>query len=122
MGLTDANGNAYGQIDSIKYVTQHSAMGFLGWKSTDSRWNMIRVNFYAPTDLTNPLTPPTSSSSPQINTYPNIVEVTVNNYQLAPWMPLYRSSAALNFVARSADRMESQPSSGAPKYGTGTGY
>jgi Flp pilus assembly protein TadG len=121
-GLTDSHGNAYGQIDSIKYVTQHSAMGFLGWGSSAPGWNLIQVNFYAPTNLTTPLTPPTSSSSPQINQYPNIVEVTVSNFQLAPWMPIYRSHGALNFSAQSADRMESAPSSGPPNYGTGTGY
>lgn len=122
VGLTDTAGHPYGQIDSIKYVVQHGANAFLGSKPTDPGWNLIRVRFYSPSDLTNALAPPTKQSDPPINVGGNLVEVSVEGYRLMPLMPLLRSAAALQFTARSADRMEATPIAGPPAYSTGGGY
>jgi Flp pilus assembly protein TadG len=120
--LKDGGGNTYGQVDSIKAVVQQNSMGFLGSKPSDAGWNLIQVNFYDPTkDLNTPLTQ-TKPGDPAINVGNNIVEVSVVNFQLAPFLPLLRSAAALNFVARSSDRMEATPAAGPPKYSTSGGF
>src|ERR1035441_6616585 len=46
--LTDSNGNAYGLIDSVKWVVQQRAMGFLGSTPTDPGYATIQVRFYDP--------------------------------------------------------------------------
>jgi Flp pilus assembly protein TadG len=112
--ITSQTQNGLGQSDSIRTVTQQAAMGFLGWSSSAAGWNLIQVNFYAPGDLSTPLAAPTTSNPTPINQYPNIVEVVVANYQFTPFMPIYKSKAAINFVARSADRMEAAPNGVVP--------
>ena len=121
-GVTDADGNAYGHLDSIKHVVQHSAMGVLGSSTTDSGWGMIQVRFYSPNDLANSLAPPDDAGDPAINVGGNIVEVSVERFRLAPLLPLLRDATPLTFTARSADRMEATPGGGPPKYSTGLGY
>jgi hypothetical protein len=44
--LTDSNGNAFGMIDSVKWVVRQKSMGFLGSRTTDPGWSMIQVQFY----------------------------------------------------------------------------
>src|SRR5271169_778686 len=41
--LKDANGKAYGIIDSVKWVVQQRAMGFLGSTPTDPGYSNIQV-------------------------------------------------------------------------------
>ena len=114
---TDKNNNALGQVDSIKTIVQQNAIGLLGSSNTDPGWSKIGVNFYAPSDLSTPLTAPTSSSSTKINVYPNIVEVTVTGYRLPSLTaPLFHDATALSLSADSADRMESAPPTGSPNY------
>ena len=122
--LTDAGGHAYGMIDSVKWVVQKRAMGFLGRTATDPGYALIQVRFYNPTtSLTNALTVP-SNCAGNTGTPPNwagnLVEVSVENYQAIPLGPLMRSATPLNFTARSSDRMEGNPSAGVPLTFNGT--
>ena len=115
--LTDSSGNAYGMIDSVKWVVQNKAMGFLGSTATDPGYASIQVRFYDPnTSLTTALALPPDCTvhrtSP--NAGGNLVEVSVENYQAKALAPLLRSAAPLNFTARSADRMEGNPAAGVP--------
>lgn len=117
--LKDANGNAYGMIDSVKAIVQGRAMGFLGSKTTDPGWNSIQVRFYNTSgNMTTALGLPADCSvktpGPNASVTPNLVEVSVENYQASLLGPLLRSPTPLNLTARSTDRMESIPRTGAP--------
>ena len=115
--LKDVNGKSYGVIDSVKWVVQNKAMGFLGSTTTDPGWSTIQVRYYDPTSsLTTALPLPANcaSNTAAPNWSGNLVEVSVENYQANVLAPVMKSSAALNFVARSSDRMEGNPSSGVP--------
>lgn len=116
--LKDSSGNAYGMIDSVKWVVQSKAMGFLGSKPTDPGYAAIQVRFYDPSaSLTTALPLPancTDKTTAAPNWGGNLVEVSVENYQAKALVPILRSAAPLNFVARSADRMEGNPMSGVP--------
>jgi len=122
--LTDANDNAYGMINSVKWVVQKRAMGLLGSKATDPGYASIQVRFYNPnTSLTTSLTVPTncaSNTGQPPNWNGNLVEVSVENYAAVPLAPLLRSASPLNFTARSSDRMEGNPVSGVPLTFNGT--
>jgi Flp pilus assembly protein TadG len=122
--LTDANGNAYGVIDSIKYVVQRRANGLLGSAATDTGYSLIQVRYYNPNNsLTAALTVPTScatNTGQPPNWGGNLVEVSVENFQATPLAPLFRSSSPLNFTARSSDRMEGNPPTGVPLTFNGT--
>ena len=123
LSLTNSQGQAYGMVDSVKTVVQQRAVGFLGSKTTDPGYSLIQVRFYNPSSsLTTALAYPTSSSSPQINVGGNLVEVSVENYQQRSFGPILRPFSALNFTARSSDRMEGNPPTGVPNLLTGTGY
>ncbi len=121
--LTDANGKAYGMVDSVKWVVQQSAMGFLGSSPADPAYASIQVRFYDPnSSLTTALPLPANCSSTTAapNSGGNLVEVSVENYQYRSLAPLLRSAAPLNFVARSSDRMEGNPAAGVPRTFNGT--
>jgi len=121
--LNDANGNAFGMIDSVKWVVQRSAMGFLGSRSTDPGWSLIQVRFYDPnTSLTSALPLPANCASNVAapNTGGNLVEVSVENFTASPLAPVLKSADPMVFVARSSDRMEGNPSSGVPHTFNGT--
>ena len=121
--LTDSNGKAYGLLDSVKWVVQRRAMGFLGSKSTDPGYALIQVRFFDPTaSLTNALPIPANcaSSTAAPNWSGNLVEVSVENYQAQAMAPLLRSVTPLTFVVRSADRMEGNPMTGVPRTFNGT--
>jgi Flp pilus assembly protein TadG len=121
--LTDANGKVYGATDSIKWVVQQRAMGFLGSKSTDAGYALIQVRYYNPTaSLTSALPVPLncSSTTASPNVSGNLVEVSVENYLASPMAPLMRSITPLSFTARSSDRMEGNPMSGVPLVFNGT--
>ena len=116
--LKDANGKSYGMIESVKWVVQQRAMGFLGSTPNDPGYASIQVRFYDPnSSLTTALPLPANcadrTASP--NSGGNLVEVSVENYQYRSLAPLLRSAAPLNFVARSADRMEGNPAAGVPR-------
>jgi Flp pilus assembly protein TadG len=117
--LKDANGNSYGMVDSVKAVVQSSAMGFLGNTPSGTGWASIQVRFYAATgNMTTPIALPANCSvktpGPNASITPNLVEVSVENYQAGVFAPLMRSATPLNLTARSIDRMESIPRTGAP--------
>jgi len=122
--LKDGNGKAYGLVDSVKWTVQQRAMGFLGSTATDSGYSQITVRFYDPnSSLTTPLAVPTSCAT-NTGTPPNwggnLVEVSVENYQAVPLVPLLRDATPLNFIARSSDRMEGNPPTGVPLTFNGT--
>jgi hypothetical protein len=120
---TDANGKAYGLIDSVKYVVQSRSMGFLGSKPTDPGYANIQIRFYDPTQsLTTQLTVPTNCSYTGLppNWAGNIVEVSVENYQANVLGAILKSATPFNLTARSSDRMEGNPSAGVPQPFNGT--
>jgi Flp pilus assembly protein TadG len=123
VALKDANGNNYGMIDSVKWVVQSKAMGFLGSTATDPNYALIQVRFYDPTSsLTTalPLQANCASATAAPNWGGNLVEVSVENYQSNSLAPVLRSANPLNFVVRSSDRMEGNPMTGVPRTFNGT--
>ncbi len=122
--LTDSGGKAYGVIDSVKWVVQQRAMGFLGSKPTDPGYSLIQVRYYDPnSSLTTALAMPTNCST-NVGTPPNwalnLVEVSVEGYRAMPLAPIYRSQSPLLFTARSSDRVEGNPTTGVPLVFNGT--
>jgi hypothetical protein len=110
--LTDAGGNSYGVIESVRYIVQQRAVGFLGSKTTDPGYNFIHVRFYNPSSSFT--TPDTSSTANQGG---NIVEVSVEGFRgtnLVAFMPAFYS---ISPDARSADRIEGTPIGGLPPLG-----
>jgi hypothetical protein len=123
MALTDSNGKAYGMIDSVKYVVQQRAIGFLGSTPAAPEYSLIQVRFYDPnSSLTTALPLPANCASAVAapNAGGNLVEVSVENYQARSLAALLRSAGPLNFVARSSDRMEGNPAAGVPRTFNGT--
>jgi Flp pilus assembly protein TadG len=122
--LTDTNGNAYGVIDSIKWVVQERAEGLLGHKTTDPGYSLIQVRYYNPdSSLTTALTLPTdcaTNTGQPPNWSGNLVEVSVENFSASPLAPLLRSASPLMFTARSSDRVEGNPPTGVPLTFNGT--
>jgi len=117
--LKDAGGNAYGMIDSVKAVVQENAMGFLGHSSSDPGWNAIQVRFYSATNnLTTALALPANCSvktpGPNASVQPNLVEVSIENYQAKLLAPFLKDVNPFNLTARSTDRMETISRTGAP--------
>jgi hypothetical protein len=112
LSLTDSGGNAYGVIESVKYIVQQRAMGFLGGKPTDPDYQYIHVRYYNPSSsLTNPDTSATQNQGG------NVVEVSVEGLpgkNLIPFMPVFFS---INLAARSSDRVEGTPIGGLPTAG-----
>jgi hypothetical protein len=110
--LKDSGGKNYGVIESVKYIVQQRALGFLGSKPTDSGYNYIHVRFYNPaSSLT---TPDTSATQNQGG---NLVEVSVEGFagtNLVPYMPTF---FPISPDARSADRIEGTPIGGLPAAG-----
>ena len=111
--LQDTGGNNYGVIESVKYIVQQRAMGFLGSKPTDPGYQYIHVNYYNPySSLTSP---DTSSTQNQAG---NLVEVAVEGVpgkNLIPFMPVF---FPINLAARSSDRVEGTPIGGLPAAGS----
>jgi Flp pilus assembly protein TadG len=122
--LKDSGNKAYGLLDSVKWVVQSRALGFLGSKATDTGYSLIQVRFYDPNaSLTAALPLPTGCSDTTTaapNWTGNLVEVSVENYQSNSLGPILRSATPLNFVVRSADRMEGNPIAGVPHTFNGT--
>jgi Flp pilus assembly protein TadG len=121
--LKDANNKSYGMIDSVKWVVQSRAMGFLGSKTTDPGWASIQVRFYDPnSSLTTALGVPANCADTTAapNWSGNLVEVSIESYQAKALAPLLRSASPLVFTARSSDRMEGNPATGVPLAFNGT--
>ncbi|MGE5571181.1 MAG: TadE/TadG family type IV pilus assembly protein [Rhodospirillales bacterium] len=95
-----------GHRDSIKSVVVSNALGLLNGKE-----DLIHIEWYSQSDLATPLKP---GGSTPINSGDNIIEVSVEGFPHLPLLPLYRSGGPLFFTARSSDRMEATPPSGAP--------
>ena len=100
---------SYGVIDSVKYIVQQRASGFLGSKTTDTGYSFIHVRFYNPSSsFTNPDTSATRNQGG------NIVEVSVEGFigtNLVAFMPAF---FPVSPDARSADRIEGTPIGGLP--------
>jgi Flp pilus assembly protein TadG len=92
--VTGQTSAGQGQIASIESVVQTQAMGLLS-----SQMGTLSVQFYNPTTLA-----PTTS-----NLGGNLVEVSIQNYQLAPLAPLLYSSSAIPLTVRATDILEPSP-------------
>jgi hypothetical protein len=112
LALKDTSGSNYGVIESIKYIVQKRAMGFLGGQPTDPGYAYIHVNYYNPaSSLTNPDTSATQNQGG------NVVEVSIEGVpgkNLIPFMPAF---FPINLAARSSDRVEGNPINGLPPAG-----
>ena len=118
-GLKDSSGHASGMIDSVKWVVQQRALGFLGSRQTasDPGYALIHVRFYTPSGSFSEAPPPTGctdTTTAAPNWGGNLVEVSVENYQHNSLVPLWHSASPLNFVVRSSDKMEGNPLTGVP--------
>jgi Flp pilus assembly protein TadG len=112
LSLKDNSGAAYGVVESIKYVVQQKAMGFLGGTPSDPGYQYIHVNYYNPSSS---LTSPDTSSTQ--NQGGNVVEVSVEGIpgrNLVPFMPAF---FPISLAARSSDRVEGNPIGGLPAVG-----
>ena len=119
----DSSNKDYGMIDSVKWVVQNRAMGFLGTTATDPGYALIQVRFYDPNaSLTSalPLPADCASATAAPNWGGNLVEVSVEGYQAKVLAPVLKSANPLVFVVRSADRMEGNPMTGVPHTFNGT--
>jgi Flp pilus assembly protein TadG len=117
----------YGVSDSIKIQVQGRAMGFLGKELNDlgkdkANQGDVVVRYYcaavsttctaSQVNLATALSNPTDCSdktTPLPNQGGNLVEVSVEGFQAHPLMPILRDTAPFTFIARSSDRMESNP-------------
>ncbi len=88
-----------GQDASIQTVVKRNAMGFLSNCN-----NCIKIRYYKPDSLVE-----TTENIPG-----NLVEVSVEGYQLSWMAPLMRSAGKISIVARAADRMEGLPGGQSP--------
>ena len=123
VAMKDSSNNAYGMIDSVKWVVQSKAMGFLGSQPTDPGYAQIYVRFYDPNASMTaalPLPANCASATPAPNWGGNLVEVSVEGYQAKVLAPVLKSANPLVFVVRSADRMEGNPMTGVPHTFNGT--
>ncbi|WP_321472667.1 TadE/TadG family type IV pilus assembly protein [uncultured Paludibaculum sp.] len=91
------------QDASIKEIVRRSSVGMLNAEDVNNR---VFVRYYKPDTLAL-----TASNLPG-----NIVEVSIEGYQLNWIAPLWRSAIPMTVLARSSDRMEGLPggSSGPP--------
>jgi hypothetical protein len=85
---------------SIKQIVKSASAGFLFSPAHDS---MIKVRFYAPSNLTTELIG-INSNSPG-----NIVEIAVEGYSWSWVAPLWRNSSPFVINVYAADRMEGLP-------------
>jgi len=99
-GVTGQTSGGLGQGASIAAVVQNQAMGLLS-----SQPGTISVRYYDPASLTE-----TNS-----NADGNVLEVSVENYQLTPLAPLLRSSTPAAITVRAADIVEPPPGGAAPQ-------
>ena len=99
---TTFNGQTFSnQTDAIKAAAQSVSLGFL----TGTNANYLQVVFYAPTDLSTPLT------GANRNAPGNVVEVRVQNF---PWnwmvpLPGVMSGTGLTLGASTSDVLQSLP-------------
>ena len=93
--ITGQNTTGPCQDDSIKTVVKANAIGFLNSAAATAQ---IHVHFIDPVD-----------GSVSTNSFGNIVEVSVENYQYNPLAPYQRLNFPLKIWARAYDMMESIP-------------
>jgi hypothetical protein len=107
-GVTGRTETGAGQIISIKHVVQRNAIGLLkDGAGMTTMLDRIHVRFYDP-DTMNQLSGANSNSGG------NLVEVSVEDYNLGPFGPILRSAAPLVFLVRSSDRLEGSPGGSPP--------
>ncbi len=104
-GVTSQLREDMGHAESIRSVVQENSMGLL---AGEAGRNSIQVRFYTPETLQD------ISGTAGANAGGNLIEVSVENLRWAPLLPVLRSAAPLRLSARSADRMEASPPTGAP--------
>jgi Flp pilus assembly protein TadG len=90
-----------GHVASIQSVVRTYSMGFL------SDLKYVTVKFYRPDTFV-------ELTGTGANDGGNLVEISIENLPVSPLLPLFRSPAPLQMTARSSDRMEASPTTGAP--------
>jgi Flp pilus assembly protein TadG len=93
--VTGQTQSGIGQIDSIKAVVKDSALGLLD----TSQAGKLFVRFLNPSTL----------AATNSNDAGNLVEVSVEDFEITPMAPLFHSAAPVHVTVRSADRLESFP-------------
>jgi hypothetical protein len=89
-----------GHDASIKKVVQNFSLGML----KGERAALIKIRYYEPATL----------AETSANRAGNLVEISVEGYELVPAGAVMRSALPFTMTARSADRMEGQPGGLAP--------
>ena len=92
--ITGQTSGGNGQIASIESVVQTQAMGLL-----DSQLGTLSVQFYNPVTL----------AQTNSNLSGNVVEVSIQNYQLTPLAPLLYSNAPISITVQATDILEPSP-------------
>jgi Flp pilus assembly protein TadG len=103
---TDSNGNALGQVASIKQVVQNQSMGFL---SNSDMTNYVNVTFYSVSS-----NPPTLVTGVGSNSAGNMVVVAVNGWIFNSLVPVLHSSTPVPITVSAADLVESNGTGSAP--------
>ena len=93
--ITGQTASGAGQLASIKSCVQLNALGLLNGAQSAK----VAVRFYDPKTLL-----PSAW-----NAGGNVVEVSVEDYQVTPLAPLLRSGAAVSVTVRAADILEPTP-------------
>ena len=94
---TDSKGKQLGQVASIQQTVQNEAMGFLSSPS------QVTVQFFTP-GTNPPVACPAATAG--CNGGGNLVVVSVQNYTVAPFAPILRSSTPVSFTVSAGDLIE----------------
>src|ERR1039458_2367465 len=106
--VTSQTSGSLGQVASIQQEVEQQAMGFL----TDAQANsLVSVCFFSvssnPPASLGGGTGATATSIGPANSGGNLVTVSVANYPVSPFAPLYRNSAPVSISVSSGDLIES---------------
>lgn len=102
-GITFRTQSGLCQDASVREIVKSNSVGFLG----SSNQSLIKVNYYQPSDLSTPIT--SGGNVPG-----NVIEVSVQGYQVNWLAPLWRSSNPLQINVYASDRLEGLPGGVAP--------
>jgi Flp pilus assembly protein TadG len=113
--VTSQTSGSLGQVASIQQEVEQQSMGFISAAQASS---LVSVCFFSVTS--NPPaslgcgTGATATSIGPANSGGNLVVVSVNNYTVAPFAPLYRNSAPVSMSVSSGDLIESSGTGSTP--------
>ncbi len=113
--VTSQTSGSLGQVASIQQQVKQQSMGFITDAQSSS---LVSVCFYS-------VTPPTTTSlgcgasaaagnTGPANTGGNLVIVSITNYPVSPFAPLYRKATPVSISVSSGDLIETSGTTGTP--------